>query len=293
MKIGIAGLGRMGGIFAGRLLEAGFGLSVWNRSREKAVVLVDRGAQWCESPAALVDACDLVLISMANSDALESIFSGPNGFFATSLHGKLLIDTSTVNPELIRSLSDRTVHLGGTFVDGPVMGTVGPARQGQIVILAGGPEEALDRARPMFDIISRKVIHMGPAGSGATMKLVVNLHLATYWHSLAEALAMGAKSGIALDSMLGILENSPVATAALAGKKEIILGRSNDIGFDIRGVQKDLATALALAHATGIDARTGEQALLGFGMAIDEGFGDSDVAAIVEALMKRVVDGRG
>ena len=106
--------------------------------------------------------------------------------------------------------------------------------------------------------------------------------------SLAEAIAMGTKNGIGLEDILAVLEDSPVATAALAGKKEILLGRSNDIGFDIRGVRKDLATALELARSSRADARTGGGALDGFSKAIEQGFGDSDVAAIVDAVTERI-----
>lgn len=287
MKIGVAGLGRMGGIFAKRLFEAGFDLSVWNRSREKADGLVDHGVSWCDTPAALANACDIILISMANEDALDTVFSGTDGFLSAKLDGKLLTDTSTVSPGLIHALSGRVTAAGGLFIDAPVLGTVGPALQGKIVFLVGGPAEAIEQARPMFEVLGRKVIPMGPVGSGMTMKLVVNLHLVTYWHSLAEAVAMGSASGVGLEAMLAVFEDSPMATPALSAKKEILLGRSKDIGFDIRGVVKDMTTALDLARTNHSDARTGVEALKGFKLAIDEGLGDHDVAAIVAAVTRR------
>ena len=287
MKIGVAGLGRMGGIFAKRLLEAGFDLSVWNRSRKKAAGHVDLGASWCASPAELTSACDIILISMADEEALNAVFSGADGFLSAKLDGKLLIDTSTVSPGLIHALSDRVTAAGGLFIDAPVLGTVGPALQGKIVFLVGGPVEAIERAQPVFDALGRKVISMGAVGSGVTMKLVVNLHLVTYWHSLAEAVAMGSASGIGLEAMLSVFEDSPMATPALSGKKDILLGRSKDIGFDIRGVVKDMTAALDLARTNRSDARTGIEALKGFKLAIDEGLGDHDVAAIVAAVTER------
>ncbi len=287
MNLGVAGLGRMGGIFANRLSEAGFNLSVWNRSREKSTDLVERGAAWCSSPAALAEANEVILISMADEEALNALFSGPGGLLASKLDGKLLIDTSTVSPEVIRSISRRVAAQGGLFIDAPVLGTVGPARQGKVVFLVGGPTHAIERARPIFDVLGRKVIPMGEVGSGMTMKLVINLHLATYWHSLAEAIAMGAGSGIGLDAMLSVLEDSPVATAALSGKKDILLGRSDVIGFDISGVVKDMRTALDLAATIQSDARTAVEAMKGFSLAADEGLGDKDVAAIVAAVCAR------
>lgn len=288
MKIGLAGLGRMGAIFAGRLLDAGFDVAVWNRSRDKAEPFTERGARWCESPAELIRSSDIVITSMADGAALEAVHAGADGFLQADLTGKLLIDTSTVSPALVKSLAARVEAAGGQFLDSPLLGTVGPARNGQIVFVVGGPSEALERARPVLAALSRKIIPMGAVGTGMTMKLVVNLHLATYWHSLAEAIAMGTKNGIGLEDILAVLEDSPVATAALAGKKEILLGRSNDIGFDIRGVRKDLATALELARSSRADARTGGGALDGFSKAIEQGFGDSDVAAIVDAVTERI-----
>lgn len=290
MKIGVAGLGRMGGIFAKRLLEGGFDLSVWNRSPEKAADIVEQGAIWCDTPMALANACDIILISMANGDALDTVFSSADGFLSAKLDGKLLIDTSTVSPGLIHALSDRVSAAGGLFIDAPVLGSVGPALQGKVVFLVGGPEETIDRARPMFDVLGRKVIAMGTVGSGMTMKLVINLHLVTYWHSLAEAIAMGSRSGIDLEVMLAVLEDSPMATPALSGKKEILLGRSKAIGFDIRGVVKDMTTALDLAGTQHSDARTAVEALAGFRLAVAEGFGDDDVAAIVGAVIRRTTE---
>jgi 3-hydroxyisobutyrate dehydrogenase-like beta-hydroxyacid dehydrogenase len=281
----------MGSIFAIRLLDAGYPVGVWNRTAAKSEPLVKRGALVFSDPARLVEASDVLLVCMADEPALEDLFSGRNGLMSAAIAGKLIAVTSTVRPRFILDLSDRVIRKSGLLIDTPVLGTVGPAREGRIVVVAGGTAETVDYARPVFSTLSRKLIHVGAVGAGATMKLVVNMHLATYWHSLAESIAMGLRGGLDLEVMLAILGDSPVATAALKDKLPIILGKSSDVGFNIAGVHKDLAAAISLAEATGIEARTAMGARAGFESAIGAGWSGHDVAEIIRAVVEATVDG--
>jgi 3-hydroxyisobutyrate dehydrogenase len=290
-KAGVIGLGRMGNIFAGRLLDHGLLESVWNRTTEKAAVFAERGAKMCTAPAGVVADCEVTLVSMASEAALEEVFDGPDGILSASLKGRTIVETSTVRPSFIRRLSDRVIAAGGVLIDAPILGTVGPAREGRVVIVAGGPAEVVDRVRPMLAAISRKVVHMGPIGAGALTKLTVNMHLATYWYSLAESIAMGRRGGLDLEAILHVLTDSPVATSALAGKLPSLLGHAIEIGFDISGVVKDLTASLDLARVTGVTAAAASAALAGFARAVDEGYGESDVAAIVHAVFNRPLPG--
>ncbi len=290
-RIGVLGLGRMGGIFADRLVTAGFPVGVWNRTAAKCEPLVALGATSFATPAALAAGCDILLSSMAHESALAAVFEGEDGVLAADLSGRVVVETSTVRPAFIRDLAALVANAGGSLVDAPILGTVGPAREGRVVIVAGGSAAAIDRLRPALAAIGRKLMHMGPTGAGSTTKLVVNMHLATYWHSLAESVAMGCRSGLDLAAILDVLMDSPVATAALKGKLPRLLGESADIGFDIGGVRKDLIAALDLAGATGTDARTAAAALSGFTRAIDAGYRDRDVADIVRAVKSRDADG--
>lgn len=290
-RIGVLGLGRMGGIFARRLVQAGFPVSVWNRTAAKCEPLVALGATSCGTPADLAAACDIIFSSMADEPALTAVFEGEDGVFAADLPGRVLVETSTVRPAFIRNLAARVAEAGGSLVDAPILGTVGPAREGRVVVVAGGSADAIERIRPMLAAISRKLVHMGAVGAGSTTKLVVNMHLATYWHSLAESVAMGRRSGLDLEAILDVLLDSPVATAALKNKLPLLLGESADIGFDIGGVQKDLISALDLAGSAGTDARTAAAALSGFTLAIDAGHRERDVAEIVQIITDDDNDG--
>jgi 3-hydroxyisobutyrate dehydrogenase len=287
IKLGIVGLGRMGSIFASRLLDHGFSVGVWNRTAKKKAPLIERGAIAYNKLGDLAKESEVIVISIADETALESTFSGSGGLLVSTLAGKVLVETSTVGPSFIRSLSDKVVERGGVLVDAPILGTVGPAREGRVVVVAGGPAEAIERARPALAAISRKIVHMGPVGAGSTMKLVVNMHLATYWHSLAESLAMGRKNGLTMDTMLNVLTDSPVATASLIGKLPLLRGESSEIGFNIGGVQKDLSTALAIADSTRTDARTAVAALSGFAAAVEDGWSRDDVARIIRVVFER------
>ncbi len=290
-RIGVLGLGRMGGIFGERLVQAGFPVGLWNRTAAKCEPLVALGATAFATPAGLAAGCDIILSSMADESALTAVFEGDHGVLAADLSGRVVVETSTVRPTFIRDLAPLVANAGGNLVDAPILGTVGPAREGRVVIVAGGSADAIERVRPALAAISRKLVHMGATGAGSTTKLVVNMHLATYWHSLAESVVMGCRSGLDLEGILDVLMDSPVATAALKGKLPLLLGKSAEIGFDIGGVQKDLISALDLAGATGTDARTAAAALSGFTLAIDAGHREGDVASIVRAVNDRSANG--
>jgi 3-hydroxyisobutyrate dehydrogenase len=287
MQIGVLGLGRMGTTFAARLLDNGHSVAVWNRTPGRAGALIANGAVEYPRPADVVGVSEASLTSITDDAALEAVFSGEGGILEADLRGRLIIDTSTVRPATVRALAAHVGVAGGDFVDAPVLGTVGPARAGQVVFVAGGRAEIIEKVRPALACLGRKVVHMGPTGAGSTMKLVVNMHLATYWHSLAESLAAGQRSGLELSPMLQVLEDSPIATAALAAKLPLLLGRSSEVGFDMKGVRKDLLAALDLAGSAGVDACTARSALEGFEDAIKSGHGACDVAAIVEYLSEK------
>jgi 3-hydroxyisobutyrate dehydrogenase len=147
MKIGICGTGRMGSAIAQRLIAGGHDVAVWNRDAAKTQALVDAGVSCAASPAALVNACDTTIVMLLNDAALQAVYGGNNGLLMSSLSGKLIIDMSTVLPETMISIGTAIIEAGGQFVECPVSGTVGPARDGKLFGLVGGDAEAV-RARP-------------------------------------------------------------------------------------------------------------------------------------------------
>ena len=281
MNIGVIGLGRMGSIFAKRLIEQQHIVHVWNRSAERLKGFVGGEAILCDSPAAVVRKSEVVLVSLANETALDEVYRRENGILAGCSNGCHIVETSTVRPNFIIELAKSVTESGGVFVDAPILGTLGPAREGKVVVVAGGDDAAIERIRPVASGLSRRLFHMGPIGSGSSMKLVVNMCLGVYWQSLGEAIAMGERRGLDLDRMLDVLVDSPIATAALNGKLPVLRGAPAEIGFDITGVRKDLSSALITAHAEDVPAAAAAGALAGFVAAIEGGFGGKDVASIV------------
>lgn len=281
MRIGLAGVGRMGSVFAARLLDHHFQLGTWSRNQQHASAFAARGCCQFSTPGLLAEASDIIISSLADETALDAVYLGPDGLLSGDVTGKVFVDTSTISPRYIRSLADKIESRGAMIVDSPVLGTVGPAREGKLVAIMGGGDVAIKRAQAPMAALCRRIVHVGPTGTGAAMKLVVNMLLAVYWQTLGEALAMGERNGLAMDQMLDVLMDSPVATTALQVKLPLLRGDKAEVGFSIAGVQKDLSLAVTSAHAVSVPALTASSALACYVAAAEASLSDKDVAAIV------------
>jgi 3-hydroxyisobutyrate dehydrogenase-like beta-hydroxyacid dehydrogenase len=289
MKIGFAGLGRMGSVMAPRLIEAGFELAVWNRTRGRAEALAARGATVAASPAALAQDCDTVISMLTEDAGVESLFLGKDGFLSGPVEGRLFIEMSTLRPATIRGLVARAEAAGAALVDAPVFGTVQPAREGKLYAMAGGRAEDVERARPILAPLTRKVVHMGPSGAGSTMKLVVNLGLAVYLETLAEGLALGMRGGLALAPMLEVIAESPVAAPILQGKGHFIRGGEGEAGFTLEGLRKDLLAVLAAASVTGVPMPAAAGALAAYSAACAAGWAGRDIGELPRFLREKLL----
>src|SRR6185503_18877620 len=174
MRIGIAGLGRMGSAIAARLMEVGHDVTVWNRSGDKAKPLAAAGAKVAANSAELATQVEAIVTIL---DAIAAVYEGPTGLLAGNVKGKLVIDMSTVQPETEVALAEKVRAKGAVFVECPVGGTVGPAREGKLLGVAGGTAEDFARAKPLLGQMCRRVEHVGPVGAGSAMKLALNLPL--------------------------------------------------------------------------------------------------------------------
>ena len=224
MQVGIAGLGRMGAAIAGRLMECGHTLTVWNRSVEKALPLAAAGAMVAETPAEVARRADVILTILTDAEAIAAVYSGPDGLLAADVAGKLFIDMSTVRPEIETALAAKVRERGAAFVECPVGGTTGPARQGKLIGLMGAEPADAARAKPILDQLCRRLEHCGPVGAGALMKFAVNLPLMVSWQALGEALALVRPLGIAparlVDLFGGFLRRHQCAQGARARDRE-------------------------------------------------------------------------
>jgi 3-hydroxyisobutyrate dehydrogenase-like beta-hydroxyacid dehydrogenase len=278
--VGIAGTGRMGSAIGARLLERGVSIAVWNRASARTRELVEQGAVCCQSPAELAGSCDIVLTALLDDAALDDVYLGPEGLLRGDSRERLFINISTVSPATVIRLANEAAIVGASFVDAPVVGTVSPARAGQLIVMAGGSAADVARAKPLFEHIARVVHYVGDVGSGAAMKLAVNIPMATYWAAMAESFALAQAAGLHPEQLAEIIVDSPAAIAQLALKLPVLLGRSSSVGYDIDGVVKDCGVTRRLADSHGIELRTFKGAQSVFCDAARAGWGARDVAAV-------------
>jgi 3-hydroxyisobutyrate dehydrogenase len=285
MNIGIAGLGRMGSAIGARLIEAGHKLTVWNRSAEKAKSLAQAGAKVAATPTALAGDADIIISILTDAAAINAVYSGSRGLLAGDVKDKLFIDMSTVRPETEIALAKDVRSKGAAFVECPVGGTVGPARQGKLLGLMGGEPADTARAKPVLDQLCRRLEHVGPIGSGAAMKFAINLPLMIYWQSLGEALSLCRPLGIEPARLMDIFADSSGGTNAVKGRGPAIAamleGRDpGPVGFDIDSGRKDLRAMVAEGSARGIDLPLAKAALACFDEASARGLGAKDGSSL-------------
>jgi len=285
VEIGFLGLGKMGAPMAPRLLEAGFPLTVWNRTVEKTRGLAQAGARVAASPAEVAAAGEIVLSVLSDDDAVREVFSGPDGLLSVPVADKLFIEMSTLRPQTARDLAGLCEACGARFIDSPVSGTVGPAREGRLMALVGGSEADLERARPVLDALARRIVHVGPVGQGSLMKLVINLPLAAYWQSLAEAAAMGHAGGLDLGLMLDVMKDSGASLAAFPKKIPEILGETADVAFDIDTLHKDVASILETGREFDVPMAVTSAVLSACESAREAGLGSADAVKLVSFLI--------
>ena len=177
-NLGFVGLGVMGGQMVARLLGKGHTVTGYNRTRSKAEWLVEKGMKWADSPRAVCEAADVILTMVTNSAALAAITDGPGGVLAAIGKGKILVDMSTVSPEMSRSVAAKVRERGGDMLDAPVSGSVVTLQQGKLAVMVGGRRETFERVRPLLEELGPKVTHVGDNGLALSMKIATNLSLA-------------------------------------------------------------------------------------------------------------------
>jgi 3-hydroxyisobutyrate dehydrogenase len=285
MQIGIAGLGRMGAAIAARLIEVGHTLTVWNRTPEKAKPLADAGAAVARSPRELAGKVETVVTILTDSAAIAAIYGGSSGLLSGKVAGKLFIDMSTVRPQTEIELAAQVRAKGAGFVECPVGGTVGPARQGKLIGLMGGEDTDAARARPILEQLCRRLEHVGRVGNGALMKLAINLPLLVYWQALGEALALSRNVGMDPARLMDLLADTSGGTNVIKVRGPAVAtmlegGDPGPVGFPIDGGLKDLRTMLAEGKDRGLDLPLVERALSCFERASRDSWGGRDAASM-------------
>jgi 3-hydroxyisobutyrate dehydrogenase len=285
MKIGVCGTGRMGSSIAQRLMSVGHEVGAWNRNSAKTKPLIDAGARLFASPAELVEGCEVVIVMLLNDAATEAVYRGPNGILTSKLAGKLVVDMSTVRPDTMKSNGSSVSQQGAAFVECPVGGSTGPAKEGKLFGLVGGEKADVSRAMPVLEQLCRRIEHVGPLGSGATMKLAVNLPLLVYWQALGEALAICKPLNLPADRLIDILSDTAGTPTAMKGRGAAIakvLGGApmGEAAFGLSAAKKDLATAVQFGASIHAELPVTASALACFEEAEAAGLGDADATAV-------------
>ncbi len=233
-----------------------------------------------DNPRAVANAADVVLSIITEDKGVRQIFAGPDGFLSVEIKGKLFIEMSTLQPMTHRELAPMVSARGARVVDSPVMGSIPTVREGKLLALLGGEAADVERASSVLDHLTRRIVHIGPNGAGCAMKLAVNLGMAVYLQSLAEAISLGASEGLKLDQMLDIFGEAPTASPWLRGKVGVLKGEPGDITLDIRTMRKDVMSAIATGARNGVAMPATSGTLASLSAAVGGGWGDRDLAEV-------------
>jgi 3-hydroxyisobutyrate dehydrogenase-like beta-hydroxyacid dehydrogenase len=251
-QIGLIGLGLMGRPMGMNLLKAGYPLTVWNRTRSRAEELVAAGAKLAGSPQEVAAASDFLLTMVSDPPALEEVLWGSHGAMQGLERGSIYMDSSTVSPGLARKIAAACAERGARFLDAPVTGGDWGAKKGELVFMIGGDAETLKEVEPILGLMGKKWFHLGPHGSGQTIKLAMNMILALQVDALAEALALTTRSGIAGEKLVEVMQSSMARSGVLDVKAPNLLKGEFVPSFPLRLMHKDLGLALDLANQLGV-----------------------------------------
>ena len=287
MKIALLGLGTMGRGMAVNLLKAGFPLTVYNRTRAKAEALAAQGAAVAETPAAAASTADVVLAMLSDDDASREAWTGKDGSLAAMKSGAIAMECSTLSPAWIAELAEAAQKRGVRLVEAPVTGSRLQADGGQLTMLVGADKETLAEVMPVLEPMSKQVVHLGPIGCGAQLKLINNFLCGAQVASFAEALAWIERTDLDRDAALAFLKKGAPGSGILSAMADRMTERKYEVNFLLRLMMKDMRYAKAAAAQRGVQLTTEEPGERLFEKALRQGLGEKDMSAVAEA-----VDGR-
>ena len=251
-KVGFIGLGIMGRPMAKNLLDAGYDLVVYNRTREKTEELASEGATVAGSPKEVAERSDVIITMLPDSPQVEEVLAGEEGVLEGVSEGALIVDMSTISPVVTEELSEKAQEKGASMLDAPVSGGDVGAIEGTLSIMVGGNEEDFERARELFEVMGKTVTHVGPSGAGQVVKAANQIVVALTIEAVSEALVLGSKGGVAPEKILDVLGGGLAGNKVMELKREKMLEHSFDPGFRIELHHKDLGIALAAGREYGV-----------------------------------------
>jgi 3-hydroxyisobutyrate dehydrogenase-like beta-hydroxyacid dehydrogenase len=249
-RVGFAGLGAMGGGIARRLLDAGYDVVGWNRTRERAEPLIAAGMGWADTPRELAEAVDVLFTMLTDTAAIEATAAGPEGVLAGLREGVVWADISTISPQASVALAERVRATGASFLDCPVSGSPATLAAGEMSVMVGGDRAAFDRIEEILRAIGPKVTYIGPNGQAILTKIAINLALVVSVTAFAEGVALIEKAGVARDAVVEAVLKSVIASPVI-GYRAPLLVDDTAVFADVELQQKDLVLAEELARQLG------------------------------------------
>lgn len=246
--LGFVGLGAMGGRIVRRLLNAGYEVIGYNRTREKAQWLLDAGMRWADSACAVAQAAAVTFTMVTDTHALSSVLEGQQGLLAGLGPGKVYIDMSTISPSASRQLAGRVLATGAQMLDAPVSGSVSTLEQGRLSLMVGGDRAVLEQVRPILLAIGPKITYVGANGQAVLMKVAINLNLLVQIQGFYEGLILAEKGGIPREVAMEAMLNSVIASPSLAYRTPFLLQKPDEVWFNVNMMQKDILLALEMGR---------------------------------------------
>jgi len=280
-RVALLGLGTMGAGMAANWLAKGFGLTVWNRTRTRTQALADKGARVATTPREAAEGADCVFAMVADDAASRAVWLGDDGALAGAKTGAVVVESSTLTPDWVRELAGRARARGCAFLDAPVGGSRQAAASGELRFFVGGDAATLDKARPALIAIGSKIDLLGPAGAGATWKLINNQLIAAQVAALGEALDVARKAGFRPVQISSLILNGAASSPIVKMKLPSMLnGDYDEPDFALSLMLKDARYAAALAQSLGASADLVSSAVKAFARAEAKGLGAKDIAAV-------------
>lgn len=282
MQVAFIGLGIMGQAMATNLVKAGHQVTVWNRTPGKLV----EGAGLAPTPAAAAQGAEVVWLCVSDTDAVEQVIFGDDGVESSLREGMIIADSSTISPSATLKFAERVGAKGASWVDAPMTGSKIGARDGTLVFIVGGTEPAIERLKPLFAAMGKKIFRMGDTGKGQATKLVMNLQIAMIFEGFVEALTLGAKLGVDPQQLVSLIEATMVRSGVVEYKAPFILQRDFTPNFPLRLMHKDIRLALDAAKEARVKLPGLETVEEVYEMATEDGHKDLDYAATLTLLEK-------
>jgi len=274
----------MGSRMAANLQKHGCPLIVHNRTPEKAGALIQNGATWAATPAAVAEQVDVLFTILAHPAAVRETALGPDGFLDHLSPGALWVDCSTVNPSFSRTMAEAAQQRQVGFVEAPVGGSKGAAESGALMFIVGGEADDIETCRPWFEMMGSRVVHAGPHGMATSLKLVLNHLLATSMAAFAEGLTLGQALGLPQEMLLNTLLGGPVVPPFVSMKRDKLEQGDYEADFPLRWMQKDLQMTSIAAYEAGVALPVSNVTKEIYQLAVRHGLGDEDFSAIYRFL---------